>query len=86
MCAGGQGACRYLVSTFLTARRYPTTTRPEFSLIALICAGYEKTIAKDSWRSPHQSHRDYLNQLVTWGYTASETETFHLQSAEKRQP
>ena len=51
-----------------------TTTRPEFSLIALICAGYEKTIAKDSWRSPHQSHRDYLNQLVTWGYTASETE------------
>jgi ParB family chromosome partitioning protein len=51
-----------------------TTARPEFSLIALICAGYEKTIAKDSWRSPHQSHRDYLNQLVTWGYTASETE------------
>jgi len=45
-----------------------TTARPEFSLIALICAGYEKTIAKDSWRSPHQSHRDYLNQLVTWGY------------------
>lgn len=45
-----------------------TTARPEFSLIALVCAGYEKTIAKDSWRSPSQTHRDYLNQLVTWGY------------------
>lgn len=45
-----------------------STARPEFSLIALVCAGYEKTIAKDSWRSPFQSHRDYLNQLVTWGY------------------
>ncbi|UKA73447.1 ParB/RepB/Spo0J family partition protein [Arthrobacter sp. FW306-06-A] len=45
-----------------------TTTRPEFSLIALVCAGYEKTIAKDSWRSPSQTHRDYLKQLVTWGY------------------
>ncbi|WP_432246103.1 ParB/RepB/Spo0J family partition protein (plasmid) [Arthrobacter sp. G.S.26] len=57
-----------------------TTTRPEVSLIALICAGYEKTIAKDSWRSPHQSHRDYLNQLVTWGYTASETEQIIIDS------
>jgi len=51
-----------------------TEARPEFSLIALVCAGYEKTIAKDSWRSPSQSHRDYLNQLVTWGYTPSEVE------------
>lgn len=57
-----------------------TTTRPEFTLIALICAGYEKTIAKDSWRAPHQSHRDYLNQLVTWGYTASETEQIIIDS------
>jgi len=57
-----------------------TTARPEVSLIALICAGYEKTIAKDSWRSPHQSHRDYLNQLVTWGYTASETEKIIIDS------
>lgn len=23
---------------------------------------------KDSWRSPSQTHRDYLTQLVTWGY------------------
>lgn len=45
-----------------------TTTRPEFGLIALICAGYEKTIQKDSWRSPSQTHRDCLNQLVLWGY------------------
>ncbi|MEQ4568492.1 ParB/RepB/Spo0J family partition protein [Paenarthrobacter sp. CAP02] len=57
-----------------------STARPEFSLIALVCAGYEKTIAKDSWRSPHQSHRDYLNQLVVWGYTASETEQMIIDS------
>lgn len=57
-----------------------TTTRPEFSLIALVCAGYEKTIAKDSWRSPSQTHRDYLNQLVLWGYTASEVEQIILDS------
>jgi len=57
-----------------------STARPEFSLIALVCAGYEKTIAKDSWRSPSQAHRDYLNQLVTWGYTMSETEKIILDS------
>jgi ParB family transcriptional regulator, chromosome partitioning protein len=51
-----------------------TTARPEFALIALVCAGYEKTIQKDSWRSAGQVHKDYLNQLVTWGYTPSEVE------------
>lgn len=57
-----------------------STTRPEFSLIALVCAGYEKTIAKDSWRSPSQIHRDYLNQLVTWGYVPSEVEQIIIDS------
>ncbi|NMR32299.1 ParB/RepB/Spo0J family partition protein [Crystallibacter degradans] len=57
-----------------------STARPEFSLIALICAGYEKTIAKDSWRSPSQTHRDYLTQLITWGYTPSEVEQIILDS------
>jgi ParB family chromosome partitioning protein len=57
-----------------------TTTRPELALIALICAGYEKTIAKDSWRSPSQTHRDYLTQLVIWGYTASAIEQIILDS------
>ncbi|GAP61418.1 probable chromosome-partitioning protein ParB [Arthrobacter sp. Hiyo1] len=57
-----------------------STTRPEFSLIALVCAGYEKTIAKDSWRSPSQTHRDYLNQLVLWGYTPSEVENLIIDS------
>jgi ParB family transcriptional regulator, chromosome partitioning protein len=51
-----------------------TKARPEFSLIALVCAGYEKTIQKDSWRSPSQRHKDYLNQLVLWGYKASVVE------------
>jgi ParB family chromosome partitioning protein len=45
-----------------------------------VCAGYEKTIAKDSWRSPSQTHRDYLNQLVLWGYTCSEVEQIILDS------
>ncbi|MET3948690.1 hypothetical protein ABIB49_003415 [Arthrobacter sp. UYCu512] len=45
-----------------------TTARPEFSLIALICAGYEKTIQKDSWRSAEKRHFHYLNQLTVWGY------------------
>lgn len=57
-----------------------TTARPEVSMIALVCAGYEKTMAKDSWRSPSQTHRDYLNQLVTWGYTVSEVEQLILDS------
>ena len=57
-----------------------STTRPEFSLIALVCAGYEKTIAKDSWRRPGQSHRDYLKQLVTWGYPLSEVEQIIVDS------
>ncbi|MFF1254960.1 ParB/RepB/Spo0J family partition protein [Pseudarthrobacter sp. NPDC058329] len=57
-----------------------SATRPEFSLIALVCAGYERTIAKDSWRSPSQTHRDYLNQLVLWGYTPSTVELLILDS------
>jgi ParB family chromosome partitioning protein len=60
-----------------------TTARPEFAMIALICAGYEKTIAKDSWRSPSQTHRDYLNQLVTWGYTASDVEQIIIDSGQE---
>jgi hypothetical protein len=57
-----------------------TTARPEFSLIALVCAGYEKTIAKDSWRHPSQTHRDYLNQLVLWGYKTSTVEQLIIDS------
>ncbi|BCW86491.1 hypothetical protein NicSoilE8_41640 (plasmid) [Arthrobacter sp. NicSoilE8] len=57
-----------------------TTTRPEFSLIALVCAGYESTMAKDAWRTPSQTHRDYLNQLVTWGYVPSEVEQIIIDS------
>lgn len=57
-----------------------STARPEFSLVALVCAGYEKAIAKDSWRNPYQSHIDYLNQLVTWGYTPSEVEQIIIDS------
>jgi ParB family transcriptional regulator, chromosome partitioning protein len=55
-----------------------TTARPEFALLALICAGYEKTIQKDSWRSAGQVHNAYLTQLVTWGYKASVVEQIIL--------
>jgi ParB family chromosome partitioning protein len=55
-----------------------TTARPEFALIALICAGYEKTIQKDSWRSAGQVHNAYLFQLLAWGYKASEVEQIIL--------
>jgi ParB family transcriptional regulator, chromosome partitioning protein len=55
-----------------------TTARPEVSLIALVCAGYEKTIQKDSWRSAEKRHYDYLTQLLTWGYTPSEVEQIIL--------
>ncbi len=57
-----------------------TTTRPEVPMIALVCAGYEKTIAKDSWRRPGRSHIAYLTQLVTWGYTPSEVEQIIIDS------
>jgi ParB family chromosome partitioning protein len=60
-----------------------TTTRPEVPMIALVCAGFGKTIAKDSWRSPHRSHLTYLTQLVTWGYTPSEVEQIILDSTNK---
>jgi ParB family chromosome partitioning protein len=50
------------------------------SLIALVCAGYEKTIAKDSWRSPDVRHIDYLTRLITWGYTVSPVEQLILDS------
>lgn len=55
-----------------------TAARPEFSLIALICAGYEKTLQKDSWRSAEKRHFHYLHQLTQWGYTASAVEKIIL--------
>ena len=32
------------------------------------CAGYEKTIQKDSWRSADERHFHYPNQLTARGY------------------
>lgn len=61
-----------------------TTARPEFALLALICAGYEKTIQKDSWRSAGQVHNAYLTQLVAWGYKASEVEQIILDKHENQ--
>jgi ParB family chromosome partitioning protein len=58
-----------------------STARPEVSLIALACAGYEKTIDKDSWRSPSVRHVDYLTRLTSWGYAVSPVEQIILDSA-----
>lgn len=60
-----------------------TTTRPEVPLIALVCAGYERTIAKNSWRSPACSHLAYLTQLVAWGDTPSEVEQIIIDSTKQ---
>ena len=51
-----------------------STARPEIGLIALVCAGFEKGIPKDAWRSASKANAHYLNQLVTWGYTPAEVE------------
>lgn len=58
-----------------------TTTRAEFALIAMVAASFEKRLPKDSWRSPTRSGRDYLNQLVEWGYTPSEVENIIINSS-----
>ena len=51
-----------------------STARPEIGLIALVCAGFEKGIPKDAWRSASKANAHYLTQLVTWGYTPAEVE------------
>jgi hypothetical protein len=62
----------------LLSRKIPNDEPALLELIALICAGYEKTIQKDSWRSAEKRHFHYLNQLTTWGYTASAVEQIIL--------
>lgn len=81
MWPAGEGWNRNELCNPLREHVAKTTTRLEFSLVALVCAGYEKAIAKDSWCSPGQTHREYLNQLVTWGYAPSEVEQIILDSA-----
>ena len=51
-----------------------STARPEFALIALVCAGYEKTIAKDSWRSP-SIHPGKENPAVASEFRMTEDDT-----------
>lgn len=48
--------------------------RPATALLGLVLASFEGSLRRDSWRSPNPSHRFYLNQLATWGYTLSEVE------------
>jgi len=55
-----------------------STARPEVGLIALVCAGFEKGLPKDAWRSASRTNADYLSQLVAWGYTPAEVEQIIL--------
>lgn len=49
-------------------------TRPEFALLAMVIASFEKQIAKDAWRNPSHAAKHYLAQLLEWGYTPSDVE------------
>ncbi|PSS43169.1 chromosome partitioning protein ParB [Arthrobacter woluwensis] len=49
-------------------------SRPATVLLGMVLASFEGSLRRDSWRSPSPSHRFYLNQLATWGYTLSEVE------------
>lgn len=49
--------------------------RPEIVLIALVCAGFEGQLRRDTWRDLRPAAaKFYLTQLAEWGYTLSEVE------------
>lgn len=49
-------------------------TRPEFALLAMVIASFEKQMPKDIWRNPSKEATFYLGKLIEWGYTPSEVE------------
>lgn len=48
--------------------------RPEFGLLAMVMASFEKQMPKDAWRNPSREATFYLAKLIGWGYTPSEVE------------
>ncbi|NOJ60991.1 ParB N-terminal domain-containing protein [Arthrobacter sp. 260] len=51
------------------------TGRHETNTLAVILAGFEKSLTRQSWRNPSGTAKHYLTQLTTWDYTLSEVET-----------
>ena len=49
-------------------------TRPEFALLAIVMASFEKQMPKDIWRHPSKEATYYLAKLIEWGYTPSDVE------------
>lgn len=49
-------------------------TRPEFALLAMVMASFEKQMNKDVWRNPGREAKFYLRKLIEWGYTPSDVE------------
>ena len=53
-------------------------TRPEFALLAIVMASFEKQMPKDIWRHPSKEAKYYLAKLIEWGYTPSDVEKLLL--------
>ena len=54
------------------------TSRPnarhETNALAMVLAGYEKRMSRQSWRGSDPTAKHYLTQLATWGYELSDVE------------
>ncbi|WMY80057.1 ParB/RepB/Spo0J family partition protein [Citricoccus sp. I39-566] len=59
-----------------------TNRKPDHTVLAMCLAGIEHTMAKDCWRNPTSAHTEYLETLVTWGYTLSDVEALLVSPAE----
>ncbi|SDI92226.1 chromosome partitioning protein, ParB family [Arthrobacter subterraneus] len=51
------------------------TAKHETNVLAVVLAGFEKSLSRAAWRNPSNTAKHYLNQLATWGYTLSDVET-----------
>lgn len=51
------------------------TAKHEHNVLAVVLAGFEKSLSRASWRQSTGTAKDYLNQLTIWGYTLSDVET-----------
>jgi ParB family chromosome partitioning protein len=50
------------------------TAKHETNVLAVVLAGFEKSLSRQSWRDPSSTAKHYLNQLNSWGYTLSDVE------------
>lgn len=59
----------------LAAITCKATAKHETNVLAVVLAGFEKSLSRQSWRNPTGTAKHYLNQLAVWGYTLSDVET-----------